>query len=182
MAIEIYDKAKIVKKDDKYYYLLKYGSKNSFTCGGQSVMDDNFNMKYLHRDNRDSHWSVIAIGNEEDYKNDRIADTYWNSPTSEVYGRIRFGNGYNIALYFAKVRKAGKTILFERLTEQQQSNLRGTLEHGEKSDWTINLSDIPERRKFKNIIEYCGKKFELASVFDNLVTFLGRGYWKLNNL
>lgn len=182
MAIEIYDRAKIVKKEEKYFYLVKFGSKNCFTLGGQYVMDDSFNMKYLHRNNRDSHWSVIAIGNEEDYRNDRIADTYWNAPTSQVYGRIRFGNGYNIALYFARLRKAGKTILFERLTEQQQDNLRSLLEESEREKWAIKLWDIPEHKRFKNVIEYCGNQFQMGSVFNNVVTFLGRSYWKLNNL
>ena len=49
MAIEIYDKAKIIKKDNKYYYFLKNGSSNSFTCPFQTIVDEDFNNKFIRR-------------------------------------------------------------------------------------------------------------------------------------
>ncbi len=60
MAIEIYDKAKVIKKDGVKFYLLKNGSKNCFTVGGQRIIDNNFRSKFIVRDSRDSNWHVVA--------------------------------------------------------------------------------------------------------------------------
>ena len=96
MSIEIYDKAIKIRKDDRVYFLLKYGSKNSFTCPNQYVIGDNFRSKFLRRESRDSSWSVIASCDVTKYTDTMMADTSWNCPTSQIYGRVMFGNKKNI--------------------------------------------------------------------------------------
>jgi len=180
MAIEIYDKAKVIKKDGRYYYLLKYGSKNSFTYGGQYILGDDFRRKYLQRESRDSHWSIIADGEQAEYDTDQISDTYYNSSTGSMYGKIRFGNGKNIALYYVKNKE--KLIDYDTLDSQQQSAVDGLIRHYESDEakqYRCNLADIPEGKKFKAIDTYCRKQTFLDG---NSKHYNGRIYWDLDNL
>ncbi len=176
MSIEIYDKARIVKKGDTYHYLVKWGSKNCFTCPWQHVIGDDLHDRYLQRETRDSDWHCVATSNERDWKDNTIALTVWNCPTSYVCGRIRFGNGKNIALYFAK-KKERVTTDYNDLDEEQQKNVDKiiTWEYSNR----IDLGNIPEEKKGKSAITYCGNTFIIGA---NLKTYAGQYYWDLDNL
>jgi hypothetical protein len=180
MSIEIYDKAKIVKKDGRYHYFVKNGSKNSFTCGGQTIKDNNFRNKFIKHQTRDSDWHMIAHGDSEAFETDKIADTEWNCPTSNVYGQIRFGNKLNIALYFAKNKS--KVLDYDKLDDIQKSNISSLINYALRDDnkeWTIDLSDIPENKRHKEIVNYCGKEFRR---FQNYTDYGEKIYWLLDNL
>lgn len=182
MAIEIYDKAICVKKDYKYFYFLKYGSKNCFTCSGQSVLDDEFHTKWLKRETRDSDWNMIAYGGLQEFENDAIAETYWNNTTGGVYGRIKFGNGKNIALYF--VKNKDKVWNYDELDGSQKSHIDNLIRYYEEEDkkrYTIDLRDIPEIKKMKPVDDYCGRS-ELIQIGLNAIMFAGKHYWNLDNL
>jgi hypothetical protein len=183
MAIEIYDKASIVKKDDKVYWFVKYGSKNCFTCPYQTVTDDTWHNKFLRGQSRDSHWSLVAYGAQKELDNDKIASTWLNSPTSEVYGQIRFGNHLNIALWF--VKNKDKILKYEELDEEQQRNIDGLLsyyaENKNNVSWAIDLSgEIPAGKQYEPEIEYCGNKYYVLD--GHSVSYDGRVYWSLDNL
>lgn len=181
MAIEIYDKAKIIKKDNRYYYFLKNGSSNSFTCPFQTIVDNNFNNKFIIRQARDSDWHLIAIGNYEDVNEDKIADTLWNAPTSYYYGQVRFGNKKNIALYFVKSKN--KIIDYDLLSNIQKYNIDKNILYyveGLKGKYTIDLGNIQEKDKMLPIQTYCGNNPILLE--DNFITYNGRKYWDLDNL
>lgn len=181
MAIEIYDKAKIIKKDDVYYYFLKNGSKNSFTCPFQTIVDNNFNNKFIIRQTRDSNWHLIAIGRKNEVESDKIAETKWNAPTSWYYGEIRFGNKKNIALYFAKMKN--KIIDYYLLSEIQKENINKEIEYyinELKGKYTIDLGNIQEKDKMLPIQTYCGNNPVLLE--DNFITYNGKKYWDLDNL
>lgn len=180
MSIEIYDKAKIIRKDGIYYYMLKHGSRNSFTCGGQSILDDNFRNKFIQRDSRDSTWHIIAKGNVQDYLNGRIADTYWNATTAMVYGRICFGNKKNIALYFIKTKPLD---FYRDLDSSQQINVGKLITYSEDEKrgkpYTIDLSAIDSRRALKSEYEYCGETMQLLP---HSLNYNGKNYWNVDNL
>lgn len=173
MAIEIYDKAKVIKKDTKYYYLVKQGSKNSFTNPYQYVIGDDLRDKYMLGTSRDSTWYVIAEGGQEEYNADKIAYTNWNCSTSHVYGKIKFGNKKNIALALVKT----KPTLYEELDERQQNNFNAILRYS--GDYIINLSEIPEAKQRKLVENYCGKEAKMA---EHSICYQGIEYWNLDNL
>lgn len=168
MSIEMYDKAKVIIKDDIKYFLLKYGSKNTFICGGQMITDNDLHHKYISRDVRDSHWSIIAYGSGY------MADTYWNAPTGSVYGRIHFGDKKNMAYYMDRV----KPIPFEELDAEQQSVFIGLIPTPD-NEYVIDLENIPENKKVKYVSDYCGtqERIEDFAKYHN-----ERAYWNLDNL
>lgn len=176
MSIEIYNKAKVIKKDDKYFYFLKYHSKNDCVCGGQVIVDDNFNDKYIRRNSRSGSWSVKAHGGQAEYEADKISETDWNCPTCYVYGQIRFGNKKNIALYWTKT----KPIDYYSLTEMQQKNVLESIVWYFKSDYQCNLSNIPEKNRFKAVHTYCSDK--PITLSEGSLTYKGHIYWNLDNL
>lgn len=178
MSIEIYNKAKIVKKGDTFYYFLKHHSKNDCICGGQVIVDDNFNDKYIRRDSRAGSWSVQAHGGEAERVSDKIADTFLNCPTSYIYGQVRFGNKKNIALYYAKQKD--NYIDFENLSEMQKRNVSEKIEWYLKNERQCNLAEIPERMKTKEVHRYCDDKDIKLS--EHSMTHNGRIYWNLDNL
>lgn len=169
MSIEIYDKAEVIKMNDGYYFLLKHGSKNSYTCPYQTVIDNNFNRRFIRRQRRDSTWRLIAQGKEQS----AIANTYWNAPTASIYGVVKFGDKKNIALYLAK--KKAKTK--EDYNPDQWDNIEKICLEGIPN--TIDLADIPQSKMTKRDIEYCGKTF---SITDNFKTLGTHTYWQLDNL
>jgi hypothetical protein len=178
MAIEIYDKAKVIKKDGTFYFFVKWGSKNCFTCPGQTVYDDNFHRKFLSREVRDSDWYCVAKGKEQA----TILKSSWNCPTSSVYGVIRFGNGKNIASYLAKTA----AVPYETLDSVQQGAVDGfisTLEdHIAKAEWlggNIDLDAMKPEQEMKIVHGYCGTDFKIV---DHLKNVLGYPAWDLNNL
>ena len=179
MAIEIYDSAKIVRKGDKFYYFLKYGSKNCFSNGGQYLEDNNFREQYARGSRRDSNWTVVAHGSTAEYLNSNIALTYLNSPTAVVYGQIRFGNKKNIALYYVK----NNPILdYYILDEEQQRNIDKHIQYAlleTNKKYTIDLSNIEERKAYKPTIEYCGANFSVVNAGKYYKDVL---YWDLDNL
>ncbi len=176
MAIEIYDKAKIIKKDKKYYYFLKYGSKNCFTCAFQTVEDNNFHNRFIRRQARDSHWSVIAVGNEVAYMDKHIGFTYWNGSTGAVYGRIAFGKVKNIALSFAKM----KAVDFDSLDDIQKGNIKAHLDYARTNPkYTIDLANIPDAKRFSTTDSYCGTDTLMSD--SNRVWYKGMTYWNLDN-
>lgn len=179
MAIEIYDKAKIIKKDNTYYYFLKNGSKNCFTCPFQTIVDNNFNNKFIRRQTRESNWHVIAISNYDDFKSNKIADTNWNAPTSWYYGQIRFGNKKNIALFFSKT----KPINYDILSINQQYNIDNYINYYINElmlKYTIDLGKIDDKNKMKPIQTYCNDEPILLD--NNYIIFNGKKYWDLDNL
>lgn len=181
MAIEIYDKAVIVKKNEHIYYFLKYGSKNSFTCGGQYVTGNDFRSQYLTRLTRDSHWSIIAHGGIKEWQADIIANTDWNCPTSSVYGQIRFGNKKNIALYF--VKNKDKVLNYDLLDGAQQQHIDQLIKYcllPENKRYSIDLSAVPANKEFKEQHDYCGTIFSMGH--DNSQYYNGKNYWNLDNL
>lgn len=188
MSIEIYDKAKIIHKDNRFYFLLKHGSKNSYTCAHQKIVDDKLHNKYIKRDSRDSHWSIIAEGNEDALTSNTIGDTSWNAPTSSVYGQIRFGNHKNIALWYA--RNKHNWTDYAQLDEVQQKNFDSILswysqrkENLKDSDiaspWTINLDNIHTDQKLKVSQEYCGETYNIAQ---HSIVYEGMPFWDFDNL
>jgi len=174
MAIEIYDDAKIIKKGNIYYYLLKYGSKNCFIYNGQEIIDNNFKNRFLRKNKRESDWWVVAVGSCEDVINNTIAKTYLNSPTSYMYGRIRFGNKKNIALYF--VKNKNKVVDYDACDEEQKANIDYIIGRSKNA---IMLNQINEEDAMKDKISYCGEDFYLK---DNKLTFQGVDFWDLYNL
>ena len=174
MAIEIYDNAKIVKKGNTYYYLLKHGSKNCFNYGGQTVIDNNFKNKLIRGLARESVWRVVAVGSCDDVINNKIAETELNCPTSYVYGRIRFGNKKNIALYF--VKNKNKIIDYDTCDEEQRANIDSIIL---RCNNAIRLGQIKDAEAMKEKINYCNKEFLLK---DNKVSFEGIDFWDLDNL
>ena len=176
MAIEIYDKGAKIIKGDTTYFFLKFGSKNSFTCGGQSRLDNNFRAQWLKRDCRDSTWHVIAYG-----KNGCSLDnTYWNASTGMVYGRISFGDNKNIAYSLDKMRV--KDI--SEYDDGQQYHINDRIEYainGRGKEYTIDLDNIPNEKKFRAIDTYCGKEVPFMEGI-NAKSFNGKIYWNLDNL
>lgn len=178
MSIEIYNKARVIKKDDKYYYFLKYHSKNDCICGGQYTVDDNFNNKYLQRDSFSGSWSVKAIGGKKEYNDQAIHKTFWNCPTSYVYGEIRFGNKKNIALYWAKK----KVENYYDFTDEQKENIDNSINWaiGKGKKYIIDLTDIAEKDKFKAVHKYCDDKPITLAMGSK--TYKNKIYWDLDNL
>lgn len=179
MAIEIYSKAKVVKKDNNYYFLLKSGSKNTFFAP-QIVIDDDLRDKRICG-GRAIEWRIIAVGNEENAKN--IALTSWNAPTGSIYGRIDFGDKLNIALWFFK--NINKAIDYNSLDYIQKQNFDSLLSRYNSykaenpSHWQIDLANISDRQAFSSKHEYCGKEYSIAG---NSKTYKGFVFWQLNNL
>lgn len=181
MAINIYDKASIVKKNNTYYYFLKTGSKNCFDSPYQTIVDNNFHNKFISRQSRESDWNIIAMGDENAVKNDAIATTKWNAPTSWYYGQVRFGNKKNIALYFVKIKN--KIIDYNLLTEIQKRNIDNNIEYyinELKMKFTIDLNNIPIESKVKNEIKYCSDIPFLLQ--DYKLQYNGLDYWNCDNL
>ncbi len=180
MAIEIYDKAKIVKKGKKYYYFIKGGSKNDYTLSGQTITDDNFEDKFLLRSKRTSDFHLIAIGDSKAVKKDKIAETYWNCPTSSVYGRIRFGNKKNIALWF--VKNKDKITDYDLLNREQKKNIDKLIDYfvnERKMEYTIDLNNIEEDKEVKQKISYCDKEYLFSN---NYINYKNKKFWDLDNL
>lgn len=169
MSIQLYDRGAVIIRNNTKHYLVKHGSKNSFTCPYQTRTDNHFKRQYLRREARDSDWHVVARGEG------KMADTSWNAPTGYIYGRILFGNKYNIALYLDKV----KPIDYETLSEEQKYNVDVILNWYVGKGCVIDLADIKPEQKMKDVHNYCGKEFHLA---ENSVTYKGKTYWKLDNL
>lgn len=170
MSIEIYDKAEVIKLNDKYVFMVKHGSKNSFTCPHQYIIDNNFKDKYIRRQSRDSSWRVIAMGKIQS----SIGETNWNAPTCWIYGRVMFGDKKNIALYLAK-KKAKTKLDFD---QEQWKNIERIIEY---SKTFIDLDNIPENKKTQNEIEYCGQVYKLADHRTDK-SYAGIYYWQLDNL
>ena len=185
MSIEIYDKAEIVKKGETYYYFLKNGSKNCFTCPNQTIVANDFNNKYLRGQSRESNWHIIAMGDSNTVKLNKIAETYFNSPTSVIYGRIQFGNKTNIALFYAKKKKI---LDYDLLNETQKKNIDEKIEYNKKLKWlyTINLNEpIPQEKQFKaekQQYNYGEEKPTIYKINDYNVLYNDKQYWNLNNL
>lgn len=178
MSIEIYDKAEVIRKGEKYYFLLKSGSKNSYTCGRQYIIDGNFRPKFIRRDSRDSTWHVIAVGDKESYISRAIAKTYWNAPTSEVYGAIRFGNKKNIALWLAKRTARDYAVDFD---EAQRAKIDEIIGYS-NAEYIIDLTKpIPAGKGFKMAHDYCGKQ-TLLIMGESAEKHGGIIYWSLDNL
>ena len=175
MSIEIYSKAKVIKKDGIYYYFLKHHSKNDCICAGQYTVDANFRDKYLYRDGRAGSWSIKAHGGQAEYESNAIASTDWNAPTGYIYGSVQFGNKKNIALYWSKC----KVNNFEDYDAEQQKNILEDIVWYLKSDYQCNLADIPANKSVQAVQEYCDKKWSLV---DYAISFAGRLYWNLDNL
>jgi len=180
MSIDIYDKADIIKKEDVYYFFVKSGSKNCTNCPFQTIVDDNWNYKFVKRETRESDWKLIATGGKDEIITDAIANTEWNAPTSWYYGQVRFGNKKNIALYFAKSKNKIKD--YYSLTESQQKNIDNKINYymnEQQGKYTIDLKNIKENEKMKTEIIYCGNNF---SMHNDYITFNGKNYWNLDNL
>jgi len=142
MGIQIYDKADKIEKDGTVYYFVKDGSKNCFSFGSRIGKD--WFQEYPQREVRESDWKLVATKKVGSYG--KIADTNLNCPTSYIYGRIMFGNKYNIALYLDKK----KTIKFEDLQEQQQYNVSIIIDRYSTSEWVIDLDKpVPEEKAKK---------------------------------
>lgn len=174
MAIEIYDKGKVIRKDGKLYFLIKHGSKNSFTLPNQRVVGDNLFNKFLRKETRDSDWEIIATGTSQE----GILDSLYNCPTSSVYGKIRFGNKKNMACYLAKV----KVDEYSELLDEQRINfnrLFPMFSDSKGDERGIDLDNLKDNQKMKEKVEYCGKTFELK---DNFKIMFGRKCWNLDNL
>jgi hypothetical protein len=181
MAIDIYDKADIVKKDDKYYYFVKNGSKNCFTCPFQTIIDNDWNNRFIRSQSRESNWHLVAIGDENAVKNDKIAETEWNAPTSWYYGQIRFGNKKNIALYF--VKRKNKITDYNLLNETQKANIDNEINvyvNEYKMKYTIDLNNINPDKKAKTEITYCSNEPVLLN--NNKLQYAGIDFWDLDNL
>jgi len=183
MAIEIYDKASIIKKDNKVYWFVKYGSKNCFTCPYQTITDNTWHNKFLRGQSRDSHWSLVAYGTQKELENDKIANTWLNSPTSEVYGQIRFGDKKNMALWF--VKNKDKSLNYKELDEEQQRNIDSLLtyynEDQKNMAWAVDLTgDIPEKKQYMPEITYCDNKYYVLDGYST--SYAGRVFWSLDNL
>jgi hypothetical protein len=180
MAIDIYDSAKIVKKGNVYYYFVKNGSKNCFTCPFQYVVDNNFRDKFIRGSSRESNWRLIAYGSQKEVIDDKIADTSWNCPTSYYYGEIRFGNKKNISLFF--VKNKSKILDYNLLDSEQQKNIDNEIEYyltELKGEYTIDLEYIEEKNRMKEIIYYCGEEYNLLN---NYIDYKDKRYWDLDNL
>ena len=178
MSIEIYSKAEVIKKADKYYYFLKYHSANDCICGGQVIVDGNFRNKYIKRNSRAGSWSIKAIGNAFTHRDAIISKTYWNAPTCAVYGQICFGNKKNIALYWAK--KKAKN--YDDYTDEQKYNIDEAIKWAENkgADYVINLENIQDAKRFKAVHTYCGDT--PITLENNSITHKGIIYWNLDNL
>lgn len=173
MSIELYDRAAVIKKDGVKYYLVKHGSKNSFTCPGQYRTDGNFKRQYLRREARDSDWHLVAYG--DGY----MSDTSWNAPTGYIYGRIAFGNKRNIALALDKMKPRD----YESYDEEQRANIDKLLNHAKDIGYkySVNLAgEIPSNDLVK-VIHNQGTERELR-MYDHKIDFEGRSYWNLDNL
>ena len=171
MAIELYDAAKKIQKDDTTYYFVKHGSKNVSTYG--SRLDKNFRREYPRGEYRDSDWYLVAYKKKASPA--KMAQTSWNSPTGYIYGRIQFGNGYNIALYLDR-QTATKWDEFDL---EQQAGVIGVIGNGKQYQYAIELDNPEHQRKHNLSHEYCGKTYSLADYF---TAYDGTIYWKLDNL
>jgi hypothetical protein len=172
MSIEMYDRATVVKKGGKFHYLVKHGSKNTFSIG--SRINNHFRREYPTRQVRASDWRLVAISEGMG----RMGDTSWNAPTSWIYGRIMFGNKRNIALYLDKL----KPLEYEDFDEWQKANFDSILDIYSKENYArnvIDLADIKEEQSRKSEHDYCGKKISLDN---HKIEFGGRFYWDLDNL
>lgn len=164
----MYDRAAVVKKGNRYNYLVKHGSKNTFSIGRR--IGNDFRPQYMQREARDSRWHLVAISEGVG----RMADTKWNAPTAWIYGRISFGNKRNIALYLDKV----KPIRYEDLDEAQRVGLDSVLATYERenyAEYVIDLADIKEEQERHS--QHGDKQLE-----DYNIEFEGRLYWDLDNL
>ena len=179
MSINIYDKATIVKKDNIYYYFLKNGSKNSFTCPYQTIPDDNFNNKFIKKQSRDSDWHIIAFGDKNNIINDDIAKTCYNSPKFYMYGNIRFDNKNNVALYF--VKNKDKILDYDLLNETQKANIDNNIKYysDEAKNYVIDLNNIQEEDKMKNEHNYCDKNYNLS---DYQLLYNNIAFWNCDHL
>lgn len=179
MSISLYDAAKKIKKDGTTYFLLKSGSKNCFTYGGQRIIDNDLRDKWTRGETRESDWSVIA----KTTRNIPLAVAHWNAPVSHLYGRIQFGNGYNVALYLDRK----EATPYEQLDEQQQRNFDQLLAHAEtvEEKWLDSMidldkyPDLPENKLYKTEHTYCGREMYVNG---NHTTYQGRIYWKETTL
>lgn len=180
MGIEIYDKAAVIEKDGTIYYLVKQGSKNCSTCAWQTVTDNNFRDKYLRGEARESDWHLIAYGTPDEHERGTIGETWWNCPTSTVYGQIRFGNKLNIAYYLA--RQTPKP--FEAFDAEQRRNIEAVIQYGlDNPRYNIALSQIDaldESKRFSDEVWYCGDPVRITP--ETSTVFNGRQYWALDNL
>jgi hypothetical protein len=169
MSISIYDKGKVIVKDNVKTYILKCGSKNCFSLPYQWTVDNNLHDKYMRGQTRESDWSIVAKGNG------RLADTYLNCPTGHVYGKIRFGNKTNMALSFDKM----KPTAYEDLDEEQKRNFDRLSGMYINHEW-IDLDNIQDKWKFEPVHNYCGTEFVMTD--ENSKEYKGKKYWNLHNL
>jgi len=173
MSIELYDKGEVIQQGENVFYLLKHGSKNSFTCPYQSIIDNNFKNKYLMRQARNSNWRVIAYGKLENHSREDLSKTKWNAPTSWIYGVIRFGDKINIAKSLSK----RKPKLYESFDEVQREHLDEIIGYTYKNG--IDLNNIKDGQRLKTEINYCEKIYQLK---DNSIETKNAIYWDLDNL
>lgn len=178
MAIEIYDKAKVIKKGDTVYYLLKGGSKNCYTLPYQTRINNDLRNEYMRRESRESDWTCVCYGSIFDHSEQRVAHTCYNCPTSYVYGQIRFGNKKNIALFWAKTTPAD----YETLDDIQKYNFDKIVQ--QSKEYSFSLDNIPESKFFKHTHNYCGREFTIngGNVNNYAKAYNGRIYWDLDNL
>jgi len=180
MAIEIYDEAKIIKKESVYYYLIRYGSKNCYALPDQRRIGKNLKKEWVERQSRESVWSLIATGSEEAYKQDKIAETRWNAPTSKVYGKIHFGNRKNIAYYLTRKEPNA----YEDLSQEQKINFDAIVSRysdEEKQKYVIDLDDIDDSDRMQEEITCGGKEYK-AELGETAKEYKGKLFWDINNL
>ncbi len=73
-----------------------------------------------------------------------------------------------------------KVVDFEDFDEIQKMNIDGIIKYAiADKKWSINLDDIPENKKVKDIDTYCGKN---VSIKEHSMEYKGKVYWDLNNL
>lgn len=177
MAINIYSKAKIVKKDDIYYFMVKSGAKNCWFAPYQTIIDDDLRDKRTGG-GRAIEWEIVAHGDKQNAEN--IALTRWNAPTSNIYGRIDFGDGLNIALWFFKnIKKAIDYISLDDMQAFNFDSLLNRYKERELSNWKIDLANISDEQAFSSKEKYCGKEFYIDG---NGKVYGGFLFWQLNNL
>lgn len=180
MAIEIFDCAEIVKKDGEYFYFLMFGSKNCFSMPGQYVDGPRFNRRYTANGRRESNWHLVAVGGEKEFQENAIAKTFWNSFPGHVYGKIRFGNRKNIALYFTNLKYKNKVLNYEDLNYLQQNTINFLIHTQRGTKFCIDLSNIPEHQGVEEEISYCEP--EPYKLKDHFKVVHGIKFWDLNVL
>jgi len=109
---------------------------------------------------------LVAVGNERNVKSGDILRTHINAPRFYFYGQIRFGNGKNIGLAFAKM----KITEYDNFDEEQKENFDKLLDYYKdetKKRYFVNMEDEAdmESKKTKEVLNYCGEDYKLEDSF-----------------